>query len=195
VSVGHLCDHGREVSLSAPIFTIKKDGTSLFFGWRDYSTGLWRFDLATKPDCTVSRHNAAHNVYEQRSISDTIAYLHAACFSPVKDTWVSAIETGNFTGWPALSPDSVRKYINKVDAKVKGHVNQQRQNTQSKQKQVPSVAPTLAPEDTGKTDFVCATVVDSGKIHSNLAGRFPATSAKGYKYVLVLDMIMTKTTL
>jgi hypothetical protein len=134
----------------------------------------------------VSRHNAAHNVYEQRSISDTIAYLHAACFSPVKDTWISAIEAGNITGRPALSPDSVRKYRNKADAAVKGHVNQQRQNTQSTQKRFPSVAPTLAPEDTGKTDCVYATIVNSGQIHSDLTGRFPTTSAKGNKYILVL---------
>jgi hypothetical protein len=79
----------------------------------------------------VLRHNTAHNVYKQRSISDTIAYLHAALFSPVKDTWISAIEAGNLAGWPALSPDSMRKYLNKADATVKGHMNQQRQNTWS----------------------------------------------------------------
>jgi hypothetical protein len=65
-------------------------------------------------------------------------------------------------------------------------MNQQRQNTRSTQKRVPSDAPTLAPEDTGKTDFVYATIVDSGQIHSDLTGRFPTTSAKGNKYFLVL---------
>jgi cobalamin-dependent methionine synthase I len=98
----------------------------------------------------------------------------------------SAIEVENFTGWPALSPDSLRKYLNKEDTTVKGHMSQQRQNTRSTQKRVPSVAPTLAPEDTGKTDFVYATIVNSGQIHSDLRGRFPTTSAKGNKYVLFL---------
>jgi hypothetical protein len=142
--------------------------------------------LSLKPVCNVSRQNAAHNVYEQRSISDTIAYLHAACFSPVKETWISAIEVGNFTGWPAFSPDSVRKYLNKADATVKGHMNQQRQHTRSTQKWVPFVAPTLTPEDTGKTYFVYATIVNSGQIHSDQICRFPTTSAKANKYVLVL---------
>jgi hypothetical protein len=153
ISVGHLYNHGYEVSFSAPIVTVRKGGTSLFVGCRDYSTGLWRIDLSVKPIDTVSSHNSANNVYEQRSISDTIAYLHAACFSPVKDTWINAIEAGNFTGWPALSPDRVRKYLHKADATVKGHMNKQRQNTRSTQKRPPSDAPTLAPEDTGKTDF------------------------------------------
>jgi hypothetical protein len=112
------------VSFSAPIATVNKGGTSLFVGRRDYSTGIWIIDLAVKPVCTVSRHNSAYNVYEQRSISDTIDYLHAACFSPVKDTWINAIEVVNFTGWPALSPDRVRKYMHKADATVKGHMNQ-----------------------------------------------------------------------
>jgi hypothetical protein len=134
----------------------------------------------------VLRHNAAHNIYEQRSISDNIAYLHAACFSTIKDTWISAIEAGTFAGWPALSPDRVRKYLNKAEATAKGHMNQQRQNTRSTQKRVPFVAPTLAPEDTGKTDFVYATIVDSGQIRSDLTGRFPTTFAKGNKYVLVI---------
>jgi hypothetical protein len=125
-------------------------------------------------------------MFPRRSISDTIAYLHAACFSPVKDTWISAIEAGNFAGRPALSPDRFHKYLNKADDTVKGNMNQKRKNIRSTQKRVPSVAPTLAPEDTGKTYFVYATIVDSGQIHSDLTGRFPTTSAKGNKYVLVL---------
>jgi hypothetical protein len=136
--------------------------------------------------CTVSRHNSANNVYEQLPISDTIAYLQAACFSPVKDTWINAIEAGNFTGWPTLLPDRVRKYLHKADATMKGHMNRQRQNTRSTQKRLPSDAPALAPEDTCKTDFVYATIVDSGKIHSDLTCRLPTTSAKGNTYFLVL---------
>jgi hypothetical protein len=65
-------------------------------------------------------------------------------------------------------------------------MSQQRQNTISTQKRVPSDAPTLAPEDTGKADFAYATIVDSGQIHSDLTGRFPTISAKGNTYVLVL---------
>jgi hypothetical protein len=125
-------------------------------------------------------------VYEKRSISDTIAYLHATCFSPVKDTWIKAIAAGNFSGWPGLSVNSVRKYLAKSDATVKGHINQQRQNTRSTQKRVPSTAPALEPKYTGKMEFVYATIVDSGQIHSGLIGRFPTTSVKGNTYMLVL---------
>jgi hypothetical protein len=186
ISVGHLCDHGCEVSFSASIVTVSKDGLSLFVGWRDNSTGLWRVDLSGQPIGAPSIQNAANNVYEERSIEDTIAYLHAACFSPVKDTWLSAIEAGFFSGWPALSPDKVHKYLHKSDATVKGHLNQQRHNTRSTQQQEPSEAPNAAPEDIGKHGFVYAIIVEAGQIHSDLTGRFPTTSTKGNKYVLVL---------
>jgi hypothetical protein len=145
ISVGHLCDHGCEVAFSAPIFTIRKGGTYLFVGWSDQSTGLWRIDLTGQPTNTLSRPNAANNVYEKRSISDTIAYLHAACFSPVKDTWIKAIAAGNFSGWPGLSVDNVRKYLARSDATVKGHMNQQRQNTRSTQTRAPTTDPALEP--------------------------------------------------
>jgi hypothetical protein len=65
-------------------------------------------------------------------------------------------------------------------------MNQQRQNTRSTQRQDPSNAPNVAPEDIGKTIFLYATIVDARQIHSDLKGCFPKTSAKGKKYVLVL---------
>jgi hypothetical protein len=44
--------------------------------------------------------------------------------SPVKDTCIFAIAAGNFSGLPGLSVDSVRTYLSKADATVKGHMNQ-----------------------------------------------------------------------
>jgi hypothetical protein len=69
---------------------------------------------------------------------------------------------------------------------AKDHMNQHQQNTRSTQKYAPSDAPTLAPEDTGKTDFVYATIMDSGQTHSDLTGRLPITYAKGNKDGLVI---------
>jgi hypothetical protein len=186
ISVGHLCDHRCEMAFSAPIVTVRKRGTSLFVRWRDHSTGLWRIYLTGQPTNTLSRPNATNNVYEKRSISDTITNLHAACFSPVKDTWIKAIAAGNFSGWPGLSVDNVRKYLAKADATMKGHMSQQRQNTRSTQMRAPTNAPALEPTYTGKTEFVYATIVNSGQIYSDLTGRFPTTSVKGNKYVLVV---------
>jgi hypothetical protein len=80
----------------------------------------------------------------------------------------------------------VRKYLHKSDANVKGHTNQQRQNTRSTQQQEPSEDPNAAPEDIGNTGVVYAAIVEAGQIHSELTGRFLTTFTKGNKYVLVL---------
>jgi hypothetical protein len=83
--------------------------------------------------------------------------------------------------------DNVQKYLANADATVKGHMNHQRQNTRSTQTRAPTTAPALEPTYTGKTEFVYATIVDSGQINSDLTGRFPTTSTKGNKYVLVIN--------
>jgi hypothetical protein len=85
-----------------------------------------------------------------------------------------------------LSLGNVRKYVAKADATVKGHMNQQHQNTRSTQTRAPATDPALEPKSTGKTEFVYATIVNSGQIHSDLTVRIPTTSAKGNKYVLVV---------
>jgi hypothetical protein len=59
---------------------------------------------------------------------DLINYLHAACFSPVKSTWIAAIKNGNFTLWTRLTERAEEKYLSKSSATVKGHLNQQRMN-------------------------------------------------------------------
>jgi hypothetical protein len=80
---------------------------------------------------------------------------------------------------------------------VKGHLNQQRHKTRSTQKRAPSDAPTLTPDNIGKTNFVYATIMDAGLTHSDLTGRLPTTSLKGNTYVLFLyeyetNKILTK---
>jgi hypothetical protein len=69
---------------------------------------------------------------------------------------------------------------------VKGQLNQQRQKTRSTQTRAPNTDPALEPTFTGKTEFLYATIVNSGQIHRDLTGLFPTTSAKGNKYVLVI---------
>ena len=189
MSVGHLCDNGCDVHFSAAVVTVKRKGDVIFEGWRDEESGLWRVDLMQPAKTTPAQKPSANNVYEQRSVEDTIAYLHAACFSPVKDTRIKAIEAGNFATWPGLTAERVRKHLHKSEATVKGHLDQQRQNTRSTQPKPTREVdePELIQE--AKTNYVYAGLVLSeqlGQIHSDLTGRFPTTSYSGTKYVLVL---------
>jgi hypothetical protein len=77
---------------------VKLNGTTLLVGHRENYNGLWRANLTASLPELKPTSKAMYNVYEQRSIEDSIAYLHAACFSPVEDTWLKAIEAGKFAG-------------------------------------------------------------------------------------------------
>jgi hypothetical protein len=141
VSVGQPCDNGCEVNLLSHNVGVKLKGAIILVGQLEHDTHLWRVNItASHPDPRPTPQSMYH-VYEQRSIDDSSAYLHAACFSPTKDTWLNVIEAGNFVGWPGLTTDRVRKYLHKSDATVKGHLNQQWQNTRSTQEKEPQVDP------------------------------------------------------
>jgi hypothetical protein len=76
----------------------------------------------------IAQCNHAHDTNNQKNL---INYLHAACFSPVKSTWIKAIKNGNFSPWPGLNDHSVEKYPSNSTATAKGHLNQQRQNART----------------------------------------------------------------
>jgi hypothetical protein len=104
--------------------------------------------------------NHAHDNSNQK---DLINYLHAACFSPVKSTWITAIKNGNFSSWPGLIEHAVEKYLSKSTSTTKGHLNQQRQNARTTKFKDATVIVTEPDLDHGiKTQFVCAATIDAG---------------------------------
>ena len=68
-----------------------------------------------------------------------MAYLHAACFSPVLPTLVKAINSGNFSSWTGLTDDLVTNNIPTYQATVKVHLQQQRKNLRSTKNQPPTL--------------------------------------------------------
>jgi hypothetical protein len=65
------------------------------------------------------------NVYDLPSVNQMIKYLHAAAGYPVKDTWVKAINAGNYTTWPGLTATAVHKYFPESNETQKGHMKRQ----------------------------------------------------------------------
>jgi hypothetical protein len=97
-------------------------------GARDPQSGLWRVNLKNAETAIQSTCNHAHDTSNQKQL---IHYLHAACFSPVKYTWIAAIKNDNFTPWPGLTARVVEKHLTKSSATVNGNLNQQRMNARS----------------------------------------------------------------
>jgi hypothetical protein len=108
--------------------------TTVITGKRYKESGMWRPPpLESSISLQGAPEHYAQNVYEQKSIQDTITYLHACCFSPVKYTWLKDIQNGHFATWPYVTVENVRKYLPKSDATAKGHMTQIRQNIRSTQ--------------------------------------------------------------
>jgi hypothetical protein len=114
-----MCDSGCAVTFTEDNVTVKHDRATLLDRKRGQDSGLWRIPFGELPPGLALPQHMAHTVYEKKSIQDIIAYLYVCCFSPLKDTWIKAIENGHFATWPCLMVDSVSKYLPKYDAMVK----------------------------------------------------------------------------
>jgi hypothetical protein len=145
---------------------------------------LWRVDLKQKLETNHVQCNHAHDNSNQK---DLIKYLHAACFSPVKSTWITAIKNGHFTSWPGLTERAVEKHLSKSTSTTKGHLNQKRQNARTTKDKDPKVIITEPDLDQGiKTQFVYAATIDAGQIYTDQTGIFTVVSSKGNKYIMIL---------
>jgi hypothetical protein len=87
ISVGQLCDNEYSVTFTQNQVTVSRNGKDVMYGPRDPKSRLWRVDLKQKMKPKISQCNHAHDNNNQK---DLINYLHAACFSPVKSTWIKA---------------------------------------------------------------------------------------------------------
>jgi hypothetical protein len=117
--------------------------------------------------------------------------LYAAAGSPVPLTIIKAMEAGNFTTWPTLTEQQVKKYLKISEATVKGHLNQTRKNVRSTGPKTHHVSEEAAkefePHITKCMNVVYAAIhAIEGHTYTDLTGRFPTTSSRGYKYILVL---------
>jgi hypothetical protein len=120
------------------------------------------------------QNEMSNNVYEFTKIYDATQYLHAAAFSPVKLTFLKAIDAGNFATWPTLTAQHVKKYLEKSDASFKGHMNQHRKNVRSTQQkdnaeELDEQEKMWEPHLTHKTNLVYVAVHDiESKMYADL---------------------------
>jgi hypothetical protein len=135
-------------------------------------------------------HLCNNTAHQQPTQAALIQYLHAAAFSPSKSTWIEAIRRGHFQSWPGLSVKAVHRHLKETEATAKGHMDQTRKNIRSTRR--PLKQPTNStpqqeqPNDDETTHLVFATIEETGKIYTDQTGRFPVTSSRGTKYVMVL---------
>ena len=138
----------------------------------------------------------AGSVYEWKSKVTLVNYHRTSCWIPTQSGWVKAISKHFFTSWPGLSPELVQKHLTKKKSTILGHLQKTRKCLRSTQKKElqPEPEPDPEPEldqfppyaQTEGTNIVFLKTVDmTGKIYTVQKGRFPITSSRGNKYILV----------
>jgi hypothetical protein len=209
ISLGQLCNDNCNVVLNKKKLFVFKDNKLILRGYRNNQDGLWDIPLPqpSSTSSTSSFSNTNHIQYPISSASvilrkrqtniDLITYLHAACFSPVKSTFIRAIKNNHFSTWPGLTVELVNKTLDNNLPSSKGHLNQERQNLQStKNKYIPikveNQEDDLFPPSTQNQSIsneVCYTMITASesqqKAYMDLTGRFPFQSSRGRNYILV----------
>jgi hypothetical protein len=72
---------------------VSRNIKNMMYGSLDPKSRLWRVNLKQKLKPEIVQCNHAHDNNNQKGF---INYLHAACFSPVKSTWIKALKMESF---------------------------------------------------------------------------------------------------
>ena len=196
ISIGQLCDDDKiaiftksncYILHATDIQTIPNlANKSLVTGIRDPNTKLWNINTNQ-----TTGQQLSNNVYHHRKLQDIITFHHQSLFSPVKSTWLKAISNGNFSSWPSLTEANVQKYLQPSTSTSKGHIKQIRQHIRSTKaspnKHNVDMTETRINPSNSRTNLVFAKPINlTGLICSDQTGRFPVTSNRGNKYIMVI---------
>ena len=133
-------------------------------------------------------------IRKKQSKRELAQYLHAACFSPTINTFITAISKNNLSSWPGLTTKLIHRHLPKSTYTYQGHMHKEYQGLQSTK--VNRVNLTEQLQDSFpisdipniKTNNVCYILVNPQEIatgYLDLTGRFPRRSSRGNEYILV----------
>ena len=155
---------------------------------RENQPTLYMVPLTTKKnedmtECKIPESHFAGSLYEAKSKADLSTFLHLACWSSCTSTMMTEVKQNFLSKWPGLTEEIVLKLLQKYEATAKGHIRQSFKGKQSTRPREPSGAPIQNPNLT-HSFFLQATDL-AGKFYTDQTGRFPVTSSRGFKYIMV----------
>jgi len=127
----------------------------------------------------MNKQETAANVYNLPSMLQTVRYLHAAAGFPTKDSWIKAIENGNYKTWPGITSKTVNKHFPESIETQKGHMKKQRQNVRSTKQKMSADA-----ESTEEGELIRA-ISKQNILISDQTGRLPVQSSRGNTSLMV----------
>ena len=192
LSVGLLCKHGCKSIFDHKGVEITHHNRLVITGTRNPTTNLYHVDLPDNksilPNISSSHQCNSLAFLLGSKPRDLILYYHATLFSPTKKTWIKAINKGFFTGWPGLTSKAVNKYLTPQIPTIMGHLKQTRQHllsTKPTQPKLPKQASQLS-QNISPEYNVTSTIYDpTDTSSSDQTGKFPITSSRGNKYIMI----------
>ncbi|KAG7350061.1 reverse transcriptase RNA-dependent DNA polymerase [Nitzschia inconspicua] len=201
-----VCDAGCTVTFTDTNATVHLGPNLLLTGSRDPGNGLWHLDLSSPTAAVATTRNtvqpgptesAAFTIDHRTSPANLVAFAHASLFSPALSTLHDALRLGYLTGVPGLTAETLRRHPPHSTATTKGHLDQTRKNLRSTKTNIPppppndgddadDYLPTANPTNERTSHCFAATFEPTGKIYSNLTGKFVAPSSTGNNYILVV---------
>ena len=201
ISLGQLCDDKCTVLLDKNKLIAVQDadikitgGTVVLEGIRSTSGDkLWDIPLPQHKSKLSSIPSSPKSINviirKDKSKHDLIVYLHAACFSPTKTTFINAIKKNFLTTWPGLTADLVNKHLPTSVHTAKGHIKQELQGLQSTKKNLPTIQDDMHPTsdipNIKTNDVIYSLISSTDKGFMDLTGRFPYCSSRGNEYILI----------
>ena len=182
-------------------------------GWRVPSQGLWRFPLVKNAQkiCNLNTETAflaqdpqevlkslpppvfegVNNVYDLKAKPELVRYYHAAAGFPTKPTWLKAIKNGHYASWPGLNATDASKYFPESVEMWKGHGRKIKSGLRSTKQLVEEEERDAAKEPPPVESAIHVREYDlqdemDRKIFTDQTGKFPVTSYRGMRYVMVL---------
>ena len=141
IAACELADAGCGVHLYKHSAEIEFERETLYRGWRDKNSRLWKFSLTSKGEKRSTSPNDPEeydqssgmvlSVYECENKQQLIKYYPASLVSHPKRTLIEAANAGYLKGFPGLTAAEIGKYVSVEDATETGHMKQQQQGTQS----------------------------------------------------------------
>jgi hypothetical protein len=145
----------------------------------------------------------ANAIFDLPPNRQTVLYYHTAVGFPLKETFLDAVQAGNYATWPGLTTQLISKHFFDSNETQKGHMKGQRQGLQStKQKALDYIMAKeknikIKPgtENTPQShikhhDNMFIKIMDhANTIHSNQSGAFPFTSYHSNRYKMAAIQI------
>ena len=136
----------------------------------------------------------ANNEFSMATKPDLAIYYHRATFCPVPSNFIAAINKGKISTWPGLTAELISKHLPKILATAKGHAKLDWKNVRSTRPPAPTPDPTPdlsvtsdpppTPDTRTKTIHITA-IKPSDLLVTDLTGRFPTISRRGYNDIIV----------